>query len=55
MLSNLPDFTKFKEEFTHELVTIRDTLRWIVTKFEEYDLYFGHGTDNAWDEALLLL
>lgn len=50
-----PKFSSFKEEFTYELETIRDVLRWVVTKFEEYSLFFGHGTDNSWDEALLLM
>lgn len=38
-----------------ELVTLRDWLRWAVSRFEEADLFYGHGTDNAWDEAIWLL
>ncbi|MDO6683019.1 MULTISPECIES: 50S ribosomal protein L3 N(5)-glutamine methyltransferase [unclassified Oceanobacter] len=38
-----------------ELSTIQDILRWSVSRMNESDLYFGHGTDNAWDEARLLV
>lgn len=39
----------------HELVTLRDWLRWAVTRFGEERLAFGHGTANAWDEAAYLV
>jgi ribosomal protein L3 glutamine methyltransferase len=38
-----------------ELLTLRDWLRWTVSRFEEAELFYGHGTDNAWDEAIWLL
>lgn len=38
-----------------ELVTIRDWLRWAVSRFVEAELHFGHGTDNAYDEAAWLI
>ncbi|MBS0359056.1 MAG: 50S ribosomal protein L3 N(5)-glutamine methyltransferase [Proteobacteria bacterium] len=41
-------------EAVNELVTLRDVLRWGMTQFRKADLYYGHGTDNAWDEALSL-
>ncbi len=40
---------------TDELVTVRDWLRWAVSRFNEGGLFYGHGTDNAWDEAVWLV
>jgi len=40
---------------THDLETLRDWLRFAVTRFGEAKLAFGHGTDNAYDEAVYLL
>ena len=37
------------------LRSIRDLIRWGVSRFHESEVYFGHGTDNAWDEARLLV
>lgn len=39
----------------HELATLRDWLRWAVSRFNEAQLSFGHGTTNAYDEAAYLL
>jgi ribosomal protein L3 glutamine methyltransferase len=38
-----------------ELHTIRDVLRFAVGCFNEAKLAFGHGTDNAFDEAVFLV
>ncbi len=38
-----------------ELRTLRDLLRWAVSRFEAAQLAYGHGTGNAWDEAVALL
>jgi len=38
-----------------KLTTICDFLRLALTKFNQEDLYYGHGTDNAWDDAILLV
>ena len=35
--------------------TIGEMLEYGQTLFEQSDIYFGHGTDNAWDEAVYLL
>jgi len=40
---------------TDELLTVRDWLRWAVSRFSESGLFFGHGTDNARDEAAWLI
>ena len=37
-----------------ELVTVCDFVRYGVTRFTESDLTFGHGTDNAMDEAIFM-
>ncbi len=38
-----------------ELLTVRDWLRWAVSRFEEAQLFYGHGTDNVYDEAVWLI
>ncbi len=38
-----------------ELFTIRDWLRYAVSRFEEADLFYGHGTQNSFDEAVWLI
>ncbi len=38
-----------------ELLSIRDYLRWATSRFNEAGLFYGHGTDNAWDEAVQLI
>jgi ribosomal protein L3 glutamine methyltransferase len=39
----------------HDLATLRDWLRYAVSRFGEARLAFGHGTTNAYDEAAYLL
>jgi ribosomal protein L3 glutamine methyltransferase len=43
------------ESARQHLVTVRDLLRYTVSQFNDATLSFGHGSDNAWDEAVYLL
>lgn len=38
-----------------ELTTIRDWIRYAVSQFEASDIFYGHGTDNSYDEAVWLI
>lgn len=40
---------------TDALITVRDWLRFAVSRFNESKLFFGHGSDNAFDEAAYLI
>ncbi len=43
------------EQAAKELTTVRDLLRFAVSRFNEAGLSYGHGTDNAHDEAAYLI
>ncbi len=45
----------FVDEAVNELHTIQDMLRWSVSRFNAAEVYYGHGTDNPWDEAVQLV
>lgn len=47
MTTSSPDFARAIEE----LVSIRDFFRWGASEFLAAKLFYGHGTDNPWDEA----
>jgi ribosomal protein L3 glutamine methyltransferase len=45
----------FVDEVVTELYTLQDMLRWTVSRFNAAGLFYGHGTDNSWDEAIQLV
>lgn len=47
--------SEIKEHAIKDLKSILDIVRWSVSRFNESGLYFGHGTDNAWDEAVAMV
>ncbi len=48
------DINHFSEAST-SLKTVRDCLRFAVSRFNEAELFFGHGSENAYDEAAYLI
>ncbi|RMM88873.1 50S ribosomal protein L3 glutamine methyltransferase [Pseudomonas savastanoi pv. glycinea] len=55
VLQQLVAFSRSLSMITSRLRTVRDHIRWAVSRFHEEDVFFGHGTDNAWDEARQLV
>ncbi|NOI65602.1 50S ribosomal protein L3 N(5)-glutamine methyltransferase [Vibrio sp. 99-8-1] len=45
----------FVDEVVSELSTLQDMLRWTVSRFNAAGLFYGHGSDNSWDEAVQLI
>ena len=54
-MSSDPPNAELFDQARNELVTLRDLIRFSVSRFNEAKLFFGHGTGNAWDEAAYLL
>jgi ribosomal protein L3 glutamine methyltransferase len=46
---------KITPELVDHLHSVRDYIRFGASRFNEAALYFGHGSDNAWDDALALV
>ena len=47
--------TPVYQQAIDQLHTILDWVRFAASEFERNDVYFGHGTDNSWDESVLLI
>ena len=45
----------FIHEVVDELETLMDMVRWTFSRFNSSDLFYGHGTDNPWDESKYLV
>lgn len=45
----------FTDNIVESLTTIRDYIRYGVSCFNQSEIFYGHGTDNAWDEAVQLI
>ena len=52
LYKNLPFVLR---ESVDDLRTVRDFIRYAVTRFESADLSYGHGTGNAFDEAVFMV
>ncbi len=46
-----PDNTLIKQQ----LFTVADFVRYGASQFNQAELFFGHGTNNAWHEAIVLV
>jgi ribosomal protein L3 glutamine methyltransferase len=43
------------QQIVDDLRSLLDVVRWSVSRFNEAGLHYGHGSDNAWDEAVSLI
>ena len=44
-----------QDQVHNDLHSIKDYLRWAYSCFNRADVFYGHGQDNGWDEALQLV
>lgn len=44
-----------RQSAIRDLSSIKDFIRWAFSRFQKADLFYGHGTDNPWDEAVQLV
>lgn len=47
--------SEYFSEASQELATVRDCLRFAVSRFYQAQLFFGHGSSDAYDEAVYLI
>ncbi|MEI6548294.1 MAG: 50S ribosomal protein L3 N(5)-glutamine methyltransferase, partial [Burkholderiales bacterium] len=43
------------DEAARSMQSVRDLIRYAVSRLQSAQASFGHGTDNAWDEAVWLV
>ena len=43
------------DEAVVDLSSVNDFIRWSYSQFAKSELFYGHGTDNPWDEAVALV
>ncbi len=51
----MSDQPLFSNNVKNELHSLRDYIRFAMSQFGQHRVFFGHGTDNAWDEATQLV
>ena len=44
-----------QDQLINELSSLRDFIRWTMSQLNQHQVFFGHGTDNAWDESVQLV
>ncbi|MEW5972982.1 MAG: 50S ribosomal protein L3 N(5)-glutamine methyltransferase [Pseudomonadota bacterium] len=49
------DNSKAFDDAARDLLTLRDFMRWAMSAFARHGVHYGHGTDNALDEAAYLV
>lgn len=47
--------SKINKKCLKKLYTVKDFLYWTFNQFKKSNIWYGHGTDNAWDEASYLI
>lgn len=47
--------TSWNPSVKRDLLTVNDWIRFGATQLQKANVFFGHGTDNAWDEAAQLV
>ena len=47
--------SNYFSEAVHNLLTVRDFLRFAISRFNQAKLFFGHGSSDAYDEAAYLI
>jgi len=54
-VSNIIVENKVLKKTSKTLTNIRDYIRWSVSLMNENNVFFGHGSENSWDEAVHLV